>query len=101
MEERKYTEVFNYLWKNEYPDGADKCKKRSIRQMSGSYEVKDGLLVLKGTNRRWIANEKEKSMILTACHDHPLGKETTLWCNNECGKNVTDDAKCYASCLPE
>ena len=47
--------------------------------------VKDGLLVFKGTKRRRTAHEKENSMILTACHDHPLGKETTLCCNNECG----------------
>ena len=74
QEEQKYTEVFNYLLKNVYPDEADKSQKRSICQMCGKYELKDGLLVLKGTSRRWIANDSEKRMILTACHDHPLGK---------------------------
>ena len=60
MEERKYTELFNYLWKNEHPDGADKCNKRSNRQMSASYEVKDGLLVLKGTRQYGLPTRKRR-----------------------------------------
>ena len=78
QEEQKYIGVFNYLLKNVYPDEADKSKKRSIHQMCANYELKDELLVLKGTNRRWIANESEKRMILTACHNHPLGKKATV-----------------------
>ena len=74
MEERKYEEVFNYLCNRDYPIGSDKAKKRSVRQKSAKYELKDGSLLVKGTNRRWIARDEEK-MILTACHDHPLGKE--------------------------
>ena len=37
-------------------------------------KVKDGDFILKGTNKRWIADAEQQRMILTACHDDQLGK---------------------------
>ena len=71
QEEQKYTKVFNYLLMNVYPDEADKSKKKSIRQMCANYELKDGLLELKGTNRRWIVNDSEERMILHCMSQSP------------------------------
>ena len=71
---QKFNEVFAYLQKKEYPGESDKVRKRSIRRSATLYEIKDGDVVLKGTNRRWVANEKEQRRILIACHDDSLGK---------------------------
>ena len=35
---------------------------------------KDGLEIFTGIHRRWIANEDQQRIILSACHDDPLGK---------------------------
>ena len=71
----KFNEVFTYLQRKEYPHEADKVQKRSIRRSASLYEVKNGEVVLKGTNRRWVADVEEQKRILEACHDNPLGKK--------------------------
>ena len=44
---------------------------RSTGRTALLYELKDGDIVLKGTN----ADAEQQKMVLAACHDDPLGKK--------------------------
>lgn len=76
MEEEtvKHAEVFDYLHSCRYPKDADKNKKRSVRQRAAMFELKDGVVVVKGTTRQWIACKEQQQQIITSCHDCCLGK---------------------------
>ena len=77
-ESSRHTEVFNYLHSNTYPSDADKNTKRGIRQRAAMFELKEGVLCLKGTKRQWISCPKQQQQILRACHDDSLGCFTCM-----------------------
>lgn len=73
--EDKFTAVFNYLHKKQYPMGANKLRKRIIRRTAALFDIKDGEVMLKGTRRKWVPHDDQQKMILRACHDNPIGKK--------------------------
>lgn len=77
-ESSRHAEVFNYLHSNTYPSDADKNTKRGIRQRAALFELKEGVLCLKGTKRQWISCPKQQQQILRACHDDSLGCFTCM-----------------------
>ena len=70
----RYREVFDYLQGCKYPNGADKNQKRSIRQRASLFELREGMLVLKGTRRQWIVTKEQQEQIVRSCHDDRLGQ---------------------------
>ena len=68
----RHGEVFDYLQSCKYPIDADKNKKRSIRQRASLFELKEGILVLKGTRRQWVPTKEQQEQIVKSCHDDPL-----------------------------
>ena len=62
--DEKLKDVFSYLHKKEYPRKADKCMKRGIRRATSLSKLKDREVVLKGTDRKWIADKDQQKRIL-------------------------------------
>ena len=74
--EHEYDELYDYVARQQYPDGFSKDQKRVLRRKASKYKVEQGLLFYCCKNQHYkqvIRTEQDKQRILEACHCLPEG----------------------------
>jgi len=71
-----FSDVFNYLTCQAYPEGLSKVGKRALRQKAESFAVQDGVLMHKAgvdMYRRVVVDVAERDRIVASLHADPVG----------------------------
>ena len=71
----EYSDVFNYITDQVYPEGLRKDGKRALRQKAASFGVECGVLVHKNgqESRRVVLDPDERTRIIASLHADPVG----------------------------